>query len=90
MNRIELAKKHGCLHCIVGTSFIEEMIDNKKTLTCTQCGCVHYEDGFSYRIPTKNFEPQHQFVQRSYRENEELMENYRKNKAVQEELSEDN
>lgn len=89
MNRIESAKQNGCMHCLTSTSFIEEMKGNKKTLTCVECGCIHYEDGFSYTIPAKNFES-HQFIQRSYRENEELMESYKKSKEViQEEIAED-
>lgn len=73
MNRINLAKEHGCFHCIVSRNFTESEVNGKTILKCNLCGCEHYEDGYKFGIPAKNFESREVF-QRSYREVEEEMD----------------
>lgn len=73
MNRIDLAKECGCFHCIHSKDFTELIIDKKRTLKCNACGCEHYEDGYKFGIPVKNFES-HQVFQRSYAEVQKEME----------------
>jgi transcription initiation factor TFIIIB Brf1 subunit/transcription initiation factor TFIIB len=82
MNRITLAKEYGCLHCISSKDFVEIINpeNNEKQLICSRCGCIHTESSYEYRISAQTFEDKKFIVQRSYQENEVMMEEYKQEK----------
>jgi transcription initiation factor TFIIIB Brf1 subunit/transcription initiation factor TFIIB len=82
MDRITLARQYGCLHCITSKDFTEKIDpkNNEKQLICNHCGCIHTESSYEYRISAQTFEDKKFIVQRSYQENEVMMEEYKQEK----------